>query len=405
MNAGELFAERLGLTLFDLLVLTTIGLLLFVIGLTAVFGIRDERDYVIYLQRDTRNVYDLWIAPVEEPDQARPITQTDSGVWEYDVSPDGQLVVYTEMNFQVGARDLYVLDLASGETSQLTSCQTQDADCYGPRFRPDGSAIAYERAALNASTDTLGIGAARVWLLDLTTTPPTTFPVIDPGTTTDNVIGTGPVWSANSERLAFYNNNGGEVIVYNFATGDVDRVPAELGLTGSLSPDGSQLIYPTLVQQRGNLQWVDLETDLGRVLSDPGDMADEQYTAWSPDERYVAVGRRPADMRGTQIYLYDLEQSRLLPLLVDGRFNHSSFRWNEAGNQLVMTRFQQLTTEGDFYTEGTLEIWTFDVESGELTQITDGASLNPQWITPPRSFATVDLAAMPTPRPTLDPSF
>ncbi len=61
-----------------------------------------------------------------------------SAVYEIDVSPDGKKIV---ISAQAGMQsDLYLYDLESGETTQLTSDGFEDKQ---PRFSPDGSHIAY----------------------------------------------------------------------------------------------------------------------------------------------------------------------------------------------------------------------------------------------------------------------
>ncbi len=379
-TAGERFASCFGLTLFDLLVFGAVLVLLALIGATMVLGISETpRAYVAYLQLDQRGLYEIWAADPQEPADARQITATDNGVWEFDVSADGQFIVYSEMNFQAGGRELYVLDTATGESNQITNCIMQDADCFSPKFNQQSTAIAYERASLNSTSVNIGIGAPRIWVIDLTQSPPSTFPLIDDGT----VLGTGATWSADGSRIAFYDNSTSGIIIYSFTDDSVTYVPTNMGLVGALAPDGDALVYPDMVSNRGALQLADLTGSgtLLNTLTNPGEDYDEQYAVWHPSGERITFGRRAPDERGTQIYTYDIATGTVQVLLRDLKFNHGGFVWDDEGERLVMARFQQLNDDGTPYTQGRLEVWTFDTIDGQLTRIASDA-LNPTWIAP-----------------------
>ncbi len=381
LNRADHFAARFGLTVFDIVVYIAIAVLVAGVGLMAVFGLDAPQEKVIYMQLDDRNLYEVWLRDAEGANPPQRITSTQNGVWEFDVSADGRYVAYTEMNFNVGARDIYILDLTTGVTTPITSCATQDADCYAPQFRADGLVIAYERTSLNSPT-IIGPGAPRIWLLDLSAGE--TFPLIDDDG--GAILGTGAVWADDGSHIAFYDNAGGNILVYRFADGSLRVVQSGMGLAGAMSPDGAYLVYPDISLNRGILRLFDTETNLIRDISNPADLADEQYAAWSRDGRYVAIGRRPGDTRGTQIFMLDTWTFNITPLLVDTRYNHSGFSWNEDSTMLVMTRFQQADDSGATFSEGTLEVWTYHTETRRLARLTElGAfGLNPQWVTPPR---------------------
>lgn len=382
-TTGDRLAARVGLTFFDLIVFAVIALLLTTIGLTVAFGMRAQVARVAYMQRGDDDVYQIWLANPEEPDSARKLTDTEYGVLDFDVSDDGDQIAYSHRDFETGVSEIHLIDLRTGRTQQVTSCVTQDADCYAPKFRPGGNVIAYERASMNSELSGVGIGAPRIWLLDLNQEPPTTFPLIED----TQVLGTAAFWSANGARIAFYDNNAGGIQVYDLTRQDdpFNLVETRMGGGfGSLSPDGTQLIYPGLVQNRGHMQLANLEQGVTQPITAPDGRFDEQHSAWSPDGRYVAVGRRDLadqDMRGTQVYLLDTQTMRYTPLLVDKQYNHSAFEWSRDGSKLTMTRFQQLDDQGNVYSDGQLEVWTYDMQTGRLQQVASGA-LSPHWVAP-----------------------
>lgn len=382
-TAGR-FAQRIGMTVFDLTVLSIMIILVGMIGITAILSGDQDNEWVIYLQMDERYLYELWMSTPDGSDK-RAITDTDTGVWEFDVSSDGRYIVYTRRNFTTGGHELYILDLTNGESSQITSCEAQDADCYAPKFQPYGDLIAYERAALNSNSP-IGPGAPRIWILDLNAS--TTSPLIDDNNS--SVLGTGAVWSGNGEFIAFYDNSGGNIIVYKLSDGSLRLIGTQMGLVGALSPDGLHLVYPSLSINRGVLRLFNTDTNLIREITNPAEEADEQSASWSQDGRYIAIGRRPGTMRGTQLYLYDMETFNNTPLLIDSNYNHSSFTWNNDGTKLVMTRFRQVLENGQPNSQGTLETWVYDRITHQLTPISEEGlfTLNPRWITPPRRFVS-----------------
>jgi Tol biopolymer transport system component len=378
-NAGERLAERVGLTLFDLIVLVVVALLVTAIGLSAALGISDPVDRVAYLKLDDRGLYELWISTPGDEDSAEQITETQNGVYDYDVSDDGNYIAFTERDFQTGIAEIYLMTLATGQIEQITTCVMQDSDCSAPVFHPEGDFIAYERVSLNNELSPVGIGAPRIWLIDLTTgaSPPPTFPLVDD----TQVLGRSAVWSANGERIAFYDFATSSIIVYDLTAGDDEAfvlVPTRVGIMGSLSPDGTQLIYPVLNQNRGYLQLADLDSERTQILYEPGQEIDDQQTAWSPDGRYVAIGRR-AGQRATQLYALDTRTTTIAPLLTDNRYVHSFFSWNDSGERLVMQRFQQLDELGNFNNDGKLEVWTYELETRQLIKIAEDAR-SPQWV-------------------------
>lgn len=382
-NAAERLAARLGLTLFDLLVLLVVLALLSAIGLTAALGIRETVPKVAFMRADADGLQQLWIASIEDPQSAEQITQAPFGVYDYDVSDDGRYIAYSQRDMTTGVSEIYLLDRRSDRVTQVTNCVMQDADCTAPSFNPNGSLIAYERVLLNNEFSPVGIGVPRVWMIDLTQDPPATFALVE----NSQILGRSPQWSADGTRLAFYDYAATRIVVYNLTEeGDnvFDFVPTQMGVMGSLSPDGTRMVYPQIGQMRGYLEMADLERDISSPLYDLDLSVDDQQTAWSPDGRYVVIGRRDLSenaARGTQLYLLDTADGVISPLLIDPRYTHGFFTWNADSSRLVMQRFQQLDDLGNPYNEGTLEVWTYNLETRQLTRIAEEARA-PQWVGP-----------------------
>lgn len=371
------------LTRFDVTVLGVIAGLITLIGLTAIFGITATPERVAYLKISDGGYYQLWLADPEEPERARQMTDAEYGVFDYDISADGQRVVFSERDFETGISEIKLLDLRTREVQQLTNCIMEDSDCDAPAMRPDGEMVAYQRRNLNTELG-MAAGQIRIWILDISGPEPVTYPLFEES----QIIGYEPKWSADGQSLAFYDTANAGILVYDFAAPDapLSFVPTNLGVVGSLSPDGNEMIFPEMLmaggQARSYLQLADLARGTFETIADPNAPIDDQQTAWSPDGRFVAIGRRYWDERytlGAQIYLLDTRDGTISPLVVDENFANALFDWNADGTRLTMQRFEQLQPGDPNYGQNTTEVWTYDLETRELTRI-DTNSRNPKWV-------------------------
>lgn len=379
------------LTRLDKTVLICAALLLTAAVILPFLGAPSQGTRVLFLAPAYGGVQDLWIAPLDNPAQARQLTFTSIGLYNYAVSPDGRSVAIAERDSATGLSDLVLLDIAQGTTRPLTNCRQASADCTTPTFRPDSRAIAYQRSELNVDiAGTGGIGVTRIWIVDLTSTPYANRPLFSDS----QIVGHTPIWSLDGSRLAFYNadlNNLG-ILVYDFAAPDPQNalqfVPSRYGAMGALSPNGQQLVFPELTDKGGamyaHLRLADLRNALFDDLTDPAEPIDDIAAAWHPDGRRLAIARRYNDdryTRGHQIYLLDTSDGTVTPLVVDERYNSSAFSWSKDGSMLLMQRFPLLKEDGTVNDSGRPEVWVYFMETGELRQIAVNALL-PQWLEP-----------------------
>lgn len=378
------------LTRFDKVVISTVALLVVASAAVVLLGRGpDAGTRILFLAPAYGGVQDLWVAPLDNPAQARQLTATSVGIYDYAVSPDGRHVAIAERDSNSGLTDIALLDVQQGITRPLTNCAQERADCSTPAFRPDGRVIAYQRSELNVDIAGMGgIGVTRVWLVDVTRTPYTNRPLFSDS----QIVGHSPVWSADGSRLAFYSadlNNLG-ILIYQFDAPDPQNalqfVPSRYGAMGALSPNGAQLVFPELTDKGGamyaHLRLADLGGASFRDLTDPAEPIDDITAVWHPDGRRLAVARRYNDdryTRGHQVYLVDSADGSATPLVVDERYNSSAFRWNKDGTMLLLQRFPLLNEDGTVNDSGRPEVWVYFMETGELRQIAVNA-LFPQWL-------------------------
>ena len=343
------------------------------------FNIRAPR--VAFLAPSTGFPQNLYIADPRNPEETRQVTNTESGVFDFAVSPDGLTIAYAEYTPDYTAANIYLLDLETDAIQQITSCP--EANCTSPVWRPDGQAIAYHRVETNSELTGGGLGPTRVWLVEIAGSVFNNRPLFDDY----QIVGYSPRWSADGTRIALYDPNGRGVLVYDLSDESTQFIPGGTGTMGTLSPDGTKLVFADYVPAgedallRNHLLLADLTTDEVRDLSPETDAVEDTMPVWRPNGRDLAFGRLDVGItgaRGAQVYLLNSETGDVEPLVIDPSYANGLLSWDPTGNQLVMQRFQLLDAQGQPTQTSTTEIWTYNLVTGELIQVATDAYL-PQW--------------------------
>ena len=345
------------------------------------FAFEVRRPEVAYLYPATGTPQNVWMARPGEPESARQITFSPSGIYDFSVSPDGAQIAFSERNSNTGTTDLKLLDLATGGLTQITNCA--DASCTRPVWRPDGKTIAYERVDFNSALADQGVtpSPTRVWLVDLTATPATTRPLMSDL----QMVGHSPQWSDDGSTIAFYSTNLNGIVVYNVETGAILTVPTGGGNSGALSPDGQRLAYPDILVNEGGgvntiLRLAGLTDQSDTLLTTPDAGLDDSRALWRPDGEMLAVARRDASVaRGYQVYEVDPDTGEARLLTNDRRYSNMFFWWDATGDQLVLQRFPELDENLQPNLDGRPEIWTLDTATDEMTLVVEDGML-PRWV-------------------------
>src|SRR5262249_54146826 len=124
-----------------------------------------RRPRLIYLGPADDIAQNIFLVDPAAPNSPQQLTSSpeEKGILSFDVLADGSKIAYSEFQGQ-GASSLFTLDVASGTITLLYQCP--DSACTNPVWRPDGGAVAFERADLNTGTG-MPPGAPRVWIFDV----------------------------------------------------------------------------------------------------------------------------------------------------------------------------------------------------------------------------------------------
>jgi dipeptidyl aminopeptidase/acylaminoacyl peptidase len=345
------------------------------------FSFTVRRPRVAYLAPSDSAPINIWIAEPGVEGSARQLTNSVAGVYNFDVSPDGQYIAYSETNAFSDTEDIRVIDLDTGEMRQVTNCA--DSSCTTPSWRPDGQVIAYERVDYNSDLEGVGISPTRLWLIDVTANPATTTPLFQD----TQVLGYDPQWSGDGSLIALYDRGSQGILIYDFRDNSGISIPTRAGTSGALSPDGTILLYPEVVLQEGQesrsvMQMADLVQNTVVVMPGSDETSSDDWVRWSPGGRQVVVSRNYFDERytlGSQLMLIDPFSGSVTPLTDDPNSDHGFFSWDASGERLVVQRLPLFDAQGNRDNLARPQICTLDVVTGELTLVADNA-FHPRWV-------------------------
>jgi Tol biopolymer transport system component len=304
----------------------------------------------------------------------RKLTDSQNGIIGYDVSPDGNKIVYSEVRYAEGERTgitaLYVWEAASVRATLRYECQ--GAACTGLQWRPDGGAFAFERIDMNT---TVGSGAARTWIFDLAEN------AARPLFKDTQQLGYMPRWSPDGKRIAVFSVSAGGIIVHDFGTGKDQVIPVQQGEVGRFSPDGRWLSFPKIVAL-GNNQYavhvmlIDLSSEsyTMRALIPDSEAVSDVESVWRSDSQGLIVARQPPARKisqGSALYSVDLVTGTATLLVPEAGYEQTNLSVH--GDLLI---FQRVAL-GDMMARPAL--WVYDLGTRELRRVGQ-EGVSPRWL-------------------------
>ena len=334
-----------------------------------------NRYHLYYLAPDSSGTSQIFSAQFNAETkqvQIEMVTQANTDVLFFDVSPEGELAYTT----QEGEMDTAVW-LDGRSPQQLLLCES--AICGQLVWHPDGRRLVYERRNLAA------MGSPQLWWLD-TRTGETVTVLAD-----ETEVSSGVQFSADGEWVSYVAHGTEGVEVFNFTNGRRLNFSSATGRPAIWSPVVDSLIvsdYDVLVlhgaddgdhqsHSHESVQTVHLfltdlnppaQTELGDDLP-----SDDASPAWSPDGQWLVMGRKvPRTPMGRQLWLMRSDGSEARALTDAPEIHHGVPSWSQDGRFILFQRFPILE-------EGAVAgIWLLDVESGEQMEVVADGRL-PIW--------------------------
>jgi Tol biopolymer transport system component len=329
----------------------------------------------------------------QEIDQDSPrvaLTQTNYGVEDFSLSPEGARIAYTAITGD-GGTSLHLLDLVDESDRIVLQCPPE-ASCRAPAFSPDGSWLAFEEYQFDQGVaGRLELTRRQIGLVSLDQTSARLLLDLQGHDVW------GPAWSPTG-LLIYYDEVLKAIVILDVhdkqAPMALQFVPNGLGQMGTWSPDGEFFVIPEIVFTTGEADVGDtaqadetfyshlyrVELESGRTVDiSPGEeiRVEDASPVFHPQGELLAFTRKYLEQSlwtpGRQIWILDATTQGAESLTTDPDLNYSALIWSPGGDKLAFMR----RSLGDLNMPP--DIGWIDLATGEESILVQGAFL-PAWI-------------------------
>lgn len=307
-----------------------------------------------------------------DPANGKPekIINSQPGISEYDVSPDGSQIVYSELQDN-GSSTFSVWDSATRQIKVLLTCD--DSLCANPVWRPDGAVIAYEKQPKGTL-----VRAPHVWLLDVAANS------IKPLFKDNQQLNEMPRWSPDGTRIAVLSTSAGAILIHDFSSETDTSIPLNRDTFGGFSPDGKWLFVSKdtapgqdLIAAHIVLLDVSANPITSRDVIPDSDPANDQEAIWRANSQgLIVVRHRPFSQQtvpGSQLYNVEIVNGTAKALTADDGLEQRNLKLSPAGDSVVFERIAPGKPNVPS------EIWTVNLATDELKLIAKGG-FDPRWL-------------------------
>lgn len=309
-----------------------------------------------YHQKVSGDNFDVFVYDVETG-TTRNLTNSETFDADPSFSPDGKHVVF--VSIRDGNGEIYSLDLDGSNLRRLTFNTKTDNH---PAFSPDGTQILFTSDRENENAD--------VYLMNADGTNQTKLTQFDKSNETAGPGG----WSRDGTKIAFFSDRNGKDDIYVISAETVrpTKVVSDDHDVSDFSdsPDGNSLIYSVVLEDKsGELKTFDREAGLTHVVR----KTELATTApdWSPDGNWIAYADRIDG--NSEVCLIRPDGSDLLNITGDPA-QDTAPAWSPDGKFLAF-----VTTRSN--SGGAPQLYRMNADGGEPQPITPraGWESDPVW--------------------------
>jgi len=302
------------------------------------------------------------------------LTEEPLGVLDFSLHTDGRTLYFSAAtSLNTGA--IRMIDLGTREVSTLWTCET--GLCQDVRPSPDGRLLAYLHPL-----DSVAGSPPQIRLL-----------VLEDKTVTGGVtVGASseatqyPAWSSGG-ILSVFSVSTQNYLFYTPSTGNIPRTPSQTGEAGSWQPGAQVFVFPEILDPGASDLVQDalptshlmrynavngLLTGLGHAPN-----AEDASPAFSPDGAWLVFGRKFLDdvrwTPGRQLWRMTAEGKTPVQLTNAPLYDHTAFTWHPDSTQLAYLRTNKTNPQDP------PELWLINADGTEPIRLVIGG-FNPVWI-------------------------